>query len=115
LVLSLSAAAAAMLLITFVLFAVQTAFQQQHLIFAYLVPLAFIAIRHGSLPALAAAFASALCAAYFLYPPDFSFSITEPLHIAELGFFCALALAICQFVGGLADDERTRKRASSYR
>jgi hypothetical protein len=58
---------------------------------------------------------SDLCAAFFLYPPDFSIYIADPLQIAELTFFSLLVLATSQFVGGFADDERSRKRARPYK
>jgi hypothetical protein len=50
-----------------------------------------------------------------LYPPDYSFSIDDPLQIAELSFFCMLAVSTSQFVGGLADDERVARRSVPYR
>jgi K+-sensing histidine kinase KdpD len=96
---------------TAILLAVYLASQQEHLIFGYFIPTAFVAVRYGSTPAIITAVACDLCAAYFLYPPDFSFAISDPLQVAELSFFSLLALATCQFVGGFADDERSRKRA----
>jgi K+-sensing histidine kinase KdpD len=97
---------------TAILLAVYLASQQEHLIFGYFIPTAFVAVRYGSIPAIITAIACDLCAAYFLYPPDFSFAISSPLQVAELSFFSVLALATCQFVGGLADDERLRKRSA---
>jgi K+-sensing histidine kinase KdpD len=85
--------------------------QSEHLIFGYFVPITFVAFRYGSLPAILTAVASDICAAYYLYPPDFSIYISDRLQVAELSFFSLLVLAICQFIGGLADDERLRKRA----
>jgi K+-sensing histidine kinase KdpD len=81
-----------------------------HLIYGYLVPITFIAVRYGSVPATVTAVASDICAAYYLYPPDFSIYITDPLQVAELTFFSLLVLPTCQFIGGLADDERLRLR-----
>jgi K+-sensing histidine kinase KdpD len=98
---------------TGILLAVYLALRQEHLIFGYFIPTAFVAVRYGSLPAIVTALACDLCAAFFLYPPDFSFAISDPLQWAELTFFSLLALATCQFVGGFADDERSsRKRAT---
>jgi hypothetical protein len=37
------------------------------------------------------------------------------LQVAELSFFSLLVLAISQFIGGLADDERVEKRAAPYK
>jgi K+-sensing histidine kinase KdpD len=104
-------AAALVALTTAILLAVYLSSQQEHLIFGYFIPMAFVAVRYGSIPAIITAIACDLCAAYFLYPPDFSFAISSPLQVAELSFFSVLALATCQFVGGLADDERLRKRS----
>jgi hypothetical protein len=71
--------------------------------------------RSISVPAIATTIASDLCAAYFLYPPDFSIYIADPLQVAELSFFSLLVLATSQFIGGFADDERVRKRATPYK
>jgi K+-sensing histidine kinase KdpD len=98
-------------LTTAVLLAIYLASSQEHLIFGYFLPTAFVAARYGSTPAIITAIACDFCAAYFLYPPDFSFAISDPLQIAELSFFSLLALATCQFIGGFADDDRLRKRA----
>lgn len=84
--------------------------QSEHLIFGYFLPISFVAARHGSLMAILTAVASDLCAAYYLYPPDFSIYIDDPLQVAELTFFSLLVLATCQFIGGIADDERLRLR-----
>jgi len=65
-------------------------------------------------PAIVTAIVSDLCAAYFLYPPDFSIYIADPLQVAELSFFSLMVLAISQFIGGFADDERVQKRAAPY-
>jgi K+-sensing histidine kinase KdpD len=102
-------------LTTGVLLAVYLALQSEHLIFGYLIPVTFVAVRYGSVPAIVTAVASDVCAAYFLYPPDFSFYITDPLQVAELSFFSILVLATSQFIGGFADDERVRKRAGPYK
>jgi K+-sensing histidine kinase KdpD len=85
------------------------------LIFGYFIPTLFVAARYGSVPAVLTAVACDLCAAYFLYPPDFSFAISSPLQVAELGFFSLVVLAACQFIGGFADDERVRRRAGPLR
>jgi K+-sensing histidine kinase KdpD len=102
-------------LTTAILLAIYLALQSEHLIFGYLIPTTFVAVRYGSVPAIGTAIVSDLCAAYFLYPPDFSIYIADPLQVAELSFFSLLVLAISQFIGGLADDERVEKRAASYK
>jgi K+-sensing histidine kinase KdpD len=109
-----AASVALVALTTVLLTVVYEAWQPDHLIFAYFVPTAIIAVRYGSGPAILTAAASDLCAAYFFYPPDFSFYISDPLQVAELSFFSILALATCQFIGGLADDERLAKQAAPY-
>ena len=74
-----------------------------------------MAVRYGSVPAIVTTVVSDICAAYFLYPPDFSIYIADPLQMAELSFFSLLVLAISQFVGGFVDDERTAKRAEPHK
>jgi K+-sensing histidine kinase KdpD len=108
------ASAALVALTTVLLMVVYEAWQPDHLIFAYFVPTTIIALRYGSGPAIMTAATSDLCAAYLFYPPDFSFYISDPLQVAELSFFSILALATCQFVGGLTDDERLAKQAAPY-
>jgi two-component system sensor histidine kinase KdpD len=108
-------AAALVALTTGILLSVYLALQPQHLIFGYLIPITFVAVRYGSWPAIMTAVASDVCSAYFLYPPDFSIYIADPLQMAELSFFSVLVLATSQFIGGFADDERVRKRARPYK
>jgi two-component system sensor histidine kinase KdpD len=107
-------AAALVALTTGILLSVYLALQPQHLIFGYLIPITVVAVRYGSGPAIMTAVASDICAAYFLYPPDFSIYIADPLQMAELSFFSLLVLATSQFIGGFADDERMRKRARPF-
>jgi two-component system sensor histidine kinase KdpD len=99
---------------TVLLTAVYDAWQPEHLIFAYFLPTAIIALRYGSGPAIMTAVAGDLCAAYLFYPPAYSFYVSDPLQVAELSFYSILALTTCQFVGGLADDERLARRAAPY-
>jgi K+-sensing histidine kinase KdpD len=108
-------ATALVVLTTGILLAIYLALQPEHLIFGYLIPITFVAVRYGSMPAIVTAIVSDICAAYFLYPPDFSIYIAEPLHMAELSFFSVLVLATSQFIGGFADDERMRKRTAPYK
>ena len=103
-------AVALVALTTGILLAIYLAWQPGHLIFGYLIPITFVAVRYGSVPAIVTAIVSDLCAAYFLYPPDYSLYIADPLQVAELSFFSLLVLATSQFIGGFADDARVRKR-----
>ena len=100
---------------TTILLGFDFALEPQHLIFGYLVPVAYIAIRYGSAAAMASLVVSNVFAAYFLYPPRFSLYIANPLHVAELSFFFLVAVAASQFIGGLADDERIEKRRAKSR
>ena len=63
----------------------------QHLIFFYLLPVAFLAVLYGRFAAMLCAVAGAASAAYFLYDPLYSFYIASPLEMGELVFFAALA------------------------
>jgi K+-sensing histidine kinase KdpD len=82
-----------------------------HLIFGYMVPVSFITIRFGNMPAMLTSIVSVVGAAVFLYPPYFAIYVANPLHIAELVFFCLLALAASQIVGKLGEDGRRQKAA----
>ena len=108
-------AAASALLITvttLALWAIHAELQPEHLIFGYLMPTTLIAVRYGSMIAMLASIGSSLCAAFFLYPPEFSFFIANPLNIVELSFFLILCLATTQFVGRLADGKQQKPGSS---
>ena len=66
-------------------------FVRDHLIFFYLLPITGIAMYFSSTPAVVALITSVIGAAYFLFPPIFSFRIDEPLHIVELLLFSIFA------------------------
>lgn len=66
---------------TAILWVLQPRLQQDHLIFIYFVPTTLIAIRYGSLSAMGVTIASGLAAAYFLYPPNFSFLVASRLEL----------------------------------
>jgi hypothetical protein len=66
----------------------------------------FIAVFFGSTPAVASSFASALAAAYFLYPPKFNFYIADPTHAAELGFILLLSVTASKATGVMTDGRR---------
>src|SRR5262249_34185362 len=62
-------------------------------------------------------FASALAAAYFCFPPKFSFFISDPLNVAELGFFLLLTVIASKALAVVTRDERVTRRplATAYR
>ena len=82
----------------------------ENLAVAYLLPPIFIAVFFGSNAAVMTSFASALAAAYFIYPPQFSFLIYDPRHIGELGFILALAITASKAVGVITGDPLARRR-----
>jgi K+-sensing histidine kinase KdpD len=99
---------AAVLLATFVLLAIDSYLAPEHLVLGYLLPTIVIAMHYGSTLAVVTSFAGGIAAAYFLFPPKFSFYITDPLNIAELGFFLLLAVIASKAVAVLTDDIRIR-------
>jgi len=72
---------------------------------AYILPPIFVAVFFGSTAAVMTSFASAVAAAYFIYPPQFSFLIYEPRHIAELAFILVLAITASKTVDVIAGDK----------
>jgi K+-sensing histidine kinase KdpD len=64
----------------------------QHLVFFYLFPTVLVATLYGSAPAALCAIAAAMCAAFFLYEPLYTFYVYSPLDVGELGCFVGLAL-----------------------
>jgi K+-sensing histidine kinase KdpD len=95
---------------TTLLWLVQPRLQQDHLIFIYFVPTTLIALRYGSLSAMGVTVASSLAAAYFLYPPNFSFAVGGRLEFMELVLFSLLAMLASQVVAGFAKDGGVEKR-----
>ena len=77
----------------------------EDLALAYLLPTIFIAVFSAVTLAVAGSFASALAAAYFLYPPKLSFYIADPIA-AELGFILLLSVTASKAIGGMTDDRR---------
>jgi K+-sensing histidine kinase KdpD len=63
-----------------------------HPVFFYLLPVALVAILYGSVAATSCTVAAALCSAFFLYDPVFSFAVANPLEYGDLICFIALAL-----------------------
>jgi len=64
----------------------------QHLVFFYLLPIALVAVLHGTRPAMLCAVAATISAAFFLYDPQYSFYVANPLETGELICFTGLAL-----------------------
>ena len=56
----------------------------EHFIFFYLLPTAFLAVLYGSVEAVLFAIAATAFAAFFLYDPIFSFSMSDPREIGNL-------------------------------
>ena len=99
---------AAVLFATLILLAADFYLAAQHLVLGYLLPTLFVAIYFGSTLAVLTSFACGLAAAYFLFPPKFSFYIADLVHVAELGFFLLLASIASKAVSVLMDDIRPR-------
>jgi two-component system sensor histidine kinase KdpD len=92
------------------LLAVDAFLDAKPLIFVYLLPTVVMAMHYGSTVAVLTSFASGLAAAYFFFPPKFSFYIAEPLNVAELGFFLLLAVIASKAVAAVTEDGRVVKR-----
>ena len=107
------------LLTTIVLLTMESNIGAQHLVIGYLVPITIIAILYGSAFAFLTSFASALAAAYFLFPPKFSLYVADPLHATELVFFVVVALVASNVVAllthGVRPDIARRKPADHSR
>jgi two-component system, OmpR family, sensor histidine kinase KdpD len=109
---SLLVAFSAVLLTTVVLLAVDSFLDAEALAFVYLLPTVVMAMHYGSTVAVLTSFASALAAAYFFFPPKFSFFIADPLNVAELGFFLLLAAVASKAIAVVTKDDRVTKSTS---
>ena len=107
---SLLVAFSGVLLTSVVLLAVDSFVDAKALVFIYLLPTVVMAMHYGSTVAVLTSFASALAAAYFFFPPKFSFYIADPLHVAELGFFLLLTVIASKAVAVVTQDERVTRR-----
>ena len=85
----------AVLLTTVVLLAVDSFLDAEALAFVY-----------GSTVAVLTSFASALAAAYFFFP------FSDPLNVAELGFFLLLAAVASKAIAVVTKDDRVTKSTS---
>jgi Domain of unknown function (DUF4118) len=106
---SVLVAFSAILLTSVVLLAVDSFLDAKPLIFVYLLPTVVIAMHYGSTFAVLTSVASGLAAAYFFFPPKFSFYIADPLNVAELGFFLLLAAIAGKAVAAVTHDARANK------
>ncbi len=88
--------------------------EPEHLVFIYLVPASLVAMIYGSASSVVASTLSAICAAFFLYQPRFSFLIEKPTDIAELILFVALAVAQSKFIGRLVEDKSIETRRQDH-
>ena len=109
---SLLVAFSAILLTSVVLLAVDSFVDAKALVFIYLLPTVVMAMHYGSTVAVLTSFASALAAAYFCFPPKFSFFISDSLNVAELGFFLLLAVIASKAVAVATRDDRVTKSTS---
>jgi K+-sensing histidine kinase KdpD len=100
-------------LTTAILVAVDSGAELEHLEITYLFPTALIAVLYGSNFAFLTSSASAITAAYFLFPPKFSLHIANPLHIVELGFFVVVALIAGKIVSLLTHDTPSQSLGAS--
>jgi carboxylesterase len=79
---------------TLILVAIGPYLEAQYLVMGYLIPTAVVAILYGSTLAFLTSFASALAAAYFLFPPDFSVYIEDTQHIVAVVLFVIVAIFV---------------------
>lgn len=80
-------------LATIVLFLVrQRLGGEPHLVFFYLLPMAFVAVLYGGASAMICVAAATVCGAFFLYDPVYTFYFSDPADLGELVCFAGLAL-----------------------
>jgi K+-sensing histidine kinase KdpD len=82
----------------------------EDLALAYILPTIFITMLFGSNMGLLSVLISGLAAAYFIYPPEFSFHIDKPEHLVELGFFLMLSVTACKATAVLRDEKPLNRR-----
>ena len=99
----------AILLTSVVLLAIDSFLDAKRLLFMYLLPTVVIAMHYGSMLAVLTSFGSGLAAAYFIFPPKFSFYIADVLNVAELGFFLLLAVIASKAVAAITHDVRAQR------
>ena len=104
----------AILLTSVVLLAVDSFIAAEALAWIYLLPVIVMAMHYGSTVGVLTSFASALAAAYFCFPPKFSIFISDPLNVAELGFFLMFAMIASKAVAVVTKDERVTRRPKRW-
>jgi K+-sensing histidine kinase KdpD len=106
-------------LATALLFVVrQTLGGEQHLVFFYLLPMAFVAAFYGGWVAMICVAMASACAAFFLYDPIYSFYVSNAADAGELICFTGLALIGAKCTSDLlrpVSDLPRRPRASKIR
>jgi hypothetical protein len=84
---------------TLALLGVDQFLDSPYLMFAYVLPILFVAGRFGKTAALSAAVLSSICAVFFLIEPKFSLEIESSEDFVAWLSFCCTALLISQFSG----------------
>ena len=64
----------------------------RHLVFFYLLPTAFVAMLYGSVLSMICALDATFIAAYFLYEPTYTLTVSDPREMGELFLFALTAL-----------------------
>lgn len=103
---SILAALIATAVATALLLALNSYLEAEHLIVGYLFPTAIIAMHYGGSAAVLTSFLSGLAGSYFLFPPKFSFFISDPRHVVELSFFLVLAITAGRALAIATDRDR---------
>ncbi len=67
----------------------------------YLVPVVIAAVRWGQIPALVAAALGVVAAAFFFYPPAYSFEINDPEEVLNLILYVFCAIVVGQLASRL--------------
>jgi K+-sensing histidine kinase KdpD len=75
----------------------------EDLTLAYILPTIFITALYGSNFGVSSALVGGLGAAYFVYPPQFSFAIDSTQHLVELGFLVILSVTACKSTAVITD------------
>jgi K+-sensing histidine kinase KdpD len=80
----------------------------------YLIPVLLAAIWWGTGPAILAAFAGALAADFFFYPPLYTFRIEDPQNLADFFAFLFVALVTGTLTGSLRRHEKESQDLYEY-
>ena len=104
----LAASLCAVAVSTLALVEVDRFFGEQHLIFAYILPILFVAVKFGRVAALSAVVVSSICAAFFFIAPKYSLYIGNTADLMEWLTFCTVALLMSQLVGKRSERSQIR-------